>query len=64
MIEYMIHIFDVSIIDSEGKLISRQQLMGSTSGLNISELDAGIYVVNVYSGGELQSTSRILKRDD
>lgn len=64
MIEYMLHIFDVLILDAEGQLVLQQQLIGSTSGLNISALKAGVYVVKVYSDGELKSPNHVIKRDE
>jgi len=59
----MLTVFNVSVIDAAGQLVLQQQLVGSTSGLDLSELACGIYVVNVFSEGELQSQKKIVKRD-
>jgi len=63
MIEYMLTVFDVSVINAAGQLVLQQQLIGSTSGLDISGLAAGVYTVNVFSEGELQSRKKIIKKD-
>lgn len=63
MIEYMLTVFDVSVINAAGDLVLQQQLIGSTSGLDIRHLTAGVYIITVFSEGELKSRKTIVKRD-
>lgn len=61
MIESMLSVFDVLILTVEGQLVLQQQLIGSTSGLDLNGLDAGTYIVKVFSEGDLKSLRHIVK---